>query len=266
MIRRRGIVMSVLALFGCLLAGLASAQTSTTGTLNGSVVDQSGGALPGVTVEAIHQPTGTKYDTVSSGDGRFQLPNVRVGGPYTVTATLSGFKDQTLTGLNVALGQTQSLDLKMGLATHDRERHRRPPAPPWCRRRERHPTCPAPTFKRCRRFRAASPTLRTNPFFNPTTLGSNGDKALSVAGRNNRYNNIQIDGAVNNDLFGLAASGTPGGQTGVQPISYDALGEIQLVVAPYDVRQEGGFSGGGINAITKSGGNAFQRHRLRVRP
>src|SRR5262249_4458648 len=77
-----------------------------------------------------------------------------------------------------------------------------------------------------------------------------------VAGRNNRYNNIQIDGAVNNDVFGLAASGTPGGQTGTQPISYDAIQELQLVVSPYDVRQ-GGFSGGSINMITRSGANNF---------
>src|SRR5690606_11936356 len=78
--------------------------------------------------------------------------------------------------------------------------------------------------------------------------------AVSVAGRNERYNSIQIDGAVNNDLFGLAATGTPGGQTDTQPISFDAIAQIQLVVSPYDVRQ-GGFSGGGINAVTKSGSN-----------
>jgi hypothetical protein len=77
-----------------------------------------------------------------------------------------------------------------------------------------------------------------------------------VAGRNNRYNNIQIDGAVNNDLFGLAASGAPGGQADTQPISLDAIQEIQLLVAPYDVRQ-GGFSGGGLNAVTRSGTNEF---------
>ena len=80
---------------------------------------------------------------------------------------------------------------------------------------------------------------------------------VSVAGRSNRYNNMQIDGAVNNDVFGLAATGTPGGQTCTQPVSLDAIQEVQLVVSPYDVRQ-GGFSGGGINAITKSGTNAFK--------
>src|SRR5205085_10113189 len=94
---------------------------------------------------------------------------------------------------------------------------------------------------------------RTNPYF---VIDPRDDSAttMQVAGRNNRYNNIQIDGAVNNDLFGLAATGTPGGQTGTQPISLDALAELQLVVAPYDVRQ-GGFSGGSINAVTRAATN-----------
>src|SRR5436190_2378623 len=77
---------------------------------------------------------------------------------------------------------------------------------------------------------------------------------MNVAGRNNRYNSIQNDGAVNNDLFGLAASGTPGGQANTQPIAIDALEQLQLVVSPYDVRQ-GGFTGGGVNAVTRSGTN-----------
>ena len=89
---------------------------------------------------------------------------------------------------------------------------------------------------------------RLSPYFDSQASGDgSGANALSVAGRNNRYNNIQIDGAVNNDLFGLADAGTPGGQTETQPISLDAIQEMQLVVSPYDVRQ-GGFSGGGINA------------------
>ena len=103
--------------------------------------------------------------------------------------------------------------------------------------------------------RSLTDLARTSAYFNP--IGLNEDPlAVSVAGRNNRYNNVQIDGAVNNDVFGLAASGTPGGQTETQPISLDAIQELQLVVSPYDVRQ-GGFSGGGINAITKSGTNKF---------
>ena len=97
---------------------------------------------------------------------------------------------------------------------------------------------------------------RTNPFFVKTSRNADSESFLSVAGRSGRYNNIQIDGAVNNDLFGLAAQGTPGGQANTEPISLDAVSELQLVVAPYDVRQSG-FSGGGINVITRSGSNLF---------
>ena len=79
---------------------------------------------------------------------------------------------------------------------------------------------------------------------------------LSVSGRNPRYNNISIDGAVNNDVFGLAATGTPGGQTGTNPIQLDAVQELQLVTSSFDVRQ-GGFTGGSVNIITKSGTNNF---------
>ncbi len=234
----------------------ARAQTLTTGTLSGVVTDQQGGVLPGVSVVAVHEPTGTRYETVSGGDGRFQIPNVRVGGPYTVTATLSGFKDQTEKNTSVGLGEERTLEFKMPIATLS----------------ETVTVIGQSTFSETRAGTAANvhsetieslPTIarsltdfaRTSPHFNESN-SNGGDSFLSVAGRNNRYNNIQIDGAVNNDLFGLAASGTPGGQTGTQPISLDAIQELQLVVAPYDVRQ-GGFSGGSINAITKSGSNAF---------
>jgi hypothetical protein len=103
--------------------------------------------------------------------------------------------------------------------------------------------------------RSLTDMARTSAYFNPIALNED-PLAVSVAGRNNRYNNVQIDGAVNNDVFGLAASGTPGGQTETQPISLDAIQELQLVVSPYDVRQ-GAFTGGGINAITRSGSNKF---------
>ena len=80
---------------------------------------------------------------------------------------------------------------------------------------------------------------------------------ISFAGTNNRYNSFQIDGAVSNDVFGLTASGTNGGQTGTNPISMETIEEVQVVIAPYDVRQSG-FTGGGINAVTKSGNNTFR--------
>jgi hypothetical protein len=106
--------------------------------------------------------------------------------------------------------------------------------------------------------RAITDIARLSPQFTPVGNGDgSGPDVLSVGGRSSRYNNIQIDGANNNDLFALAGnSGNPGGGTGTQAVSFDAIQEIQLVAAPYDVRQ-GGFTGGGINAITRSGTNDY---------
>lgn len=246
---------AVLALF--LVSHPAQAQNATTGNLSGTVTDQQGGVLPGVTVSATHEPTGTKYEGITNTEGRYQMPAVRVGGPYTVTATLSGFKDKTEADVTIGLGEARAVDFKLPLATVS-ETVTVVGASPVI------DTSRAGTASNVRQeiienlptiSRSITDVARTSPYFNESNTNG-GESFLSVAGRNNRYNNIQIDGAVNNDLFGLAASGTPGGQTGVQPISYDALGEIQLVVAPYDVRQ-GGFSGGSINAVTKSGTNRF---------
>jgi hypothetical protein len=230
------------------------AQTSTTGTLSGTMVDQQGGVLPGVSVVATHTGTGTKYEAVTQTDGRFQISNVRVGG-YTVAAMIGSFRTQTQSVV-VGLGEERIVDFKMVLESVAETITVSAAAPVIdTTRAGTGSNIPTETIDSLPTIaRSITDVARTNPFFNPTTLGSNGDKALSVAGQHNRYNNIQIDGAVNNDLFGLADTGTPGGQTGTQPISYDVISEIQLVVAPYDVRQ-GGFAGGGLNIVTKSGAN-----------
>ena len=105
---------AVLALLG---AGPALAQNATTGNLSGTVTDQQGGVLPGATVTATHEPTGTKYEGLTTAEGRYQMPAVRVGGPYTVTATLSGFKDKTESDVTVGLGEAREVDFKLPLAT-----------------------------------------------------------------------------------------------------------------------------------------------------
>lgn len=239
------------------VAAPASAQTTTTGVISGSVADPQGGVLPGATIVAVHVPTGRAYEAVAMADGRFIVQNVQVGGPYTVTVAMSGFRKSEQTGVFVNLGEERSLTFKLALESVTETVT---------------VTAEAPTIDTTRAGAAANisgevketlPTIsrslidivRTNPYFNAITT-NNTVTAVSVAGRNARYNSIQIDGAVNNDLFGLAETGTPGGQTDTQPISLDAIAQIQLVVSPYDVRQ-GGFSGGGINAVTKSGTNKF---------
>jgi hypothetical protein len=240
-----------------LVAAAASAQTVTTGSLAGVVVDAQKGVLPGATVVATHTPTGTKYETVTDADGRFNILNMRVG-PYSVTAELSGFRKEEQADIPVTLGEQRSIEFTLRIESIAEtvevigqssiiDSSRAGTADNISARAVET----LPTIQR-----NIVDIARTSPYFNPAGLNED-PLALSVAGRNNRYNNVQIDGAVNNDVFGLAASGTPGGQTEAQPISLDAIQELQLVVSPYDVRQ-GGFSGGGINAITKSGSNALR--------
>ncbi len=245
------------------LAGVlsASAQTVTTGSIAGTVTDPQGGVLPSAIVVAVHVPTGTSYETVAKADGRFVILDVRVGGPYTVTVKMAGFKDAEHRDLTVTLGQQLELSFKLEVQAVS-ETVTVTGAPPPI-----DTTVAGAGGNISPEVKDALPTInrsivdvvRTNPLFNSIDggSGSGGNNVISVAGTSFRYNSVQIDGAANNDLFGLASSGgLPGGATGSQPISFDAIQEIQLVVSPYDVRQ-GGFSGGGINAITKSGSNVL---------
>ncbi len=238
----------------------ASAQTVTTGSFSGVLKDAQGGVLPGATVTAVHVPTGTTYEAVTEADGRYQILNVRVGGPYTITASLSGFRPSEVKDVTVALGQTQIVDFTLQLASMSEtvEVTAQTPVIDTTRAGAADNISNAvkdllPTISR-----SIPDIVRINPMFNSLGSGSgDGASVVSVAGTSFRYNGLQIDGAANNDLFGLASSaGAPGGTAETQPISFDAIQEIQLVVSPYDVRQ-GGFAGGGINAITKSGSNEF---------
>ena len=245
----------------CALLALAPAAfaQSTTGTITGAALATDGSALPGVTIEAIHTPTGTRYDTVTGGDGRFTIPNVRVGGPYRVTGTLEGFRTFETNDVNVGLGTPAEVGVRMALAsvteaitvTATADDIINPNRTGSSSQVTEEQIQTLPTVNR-----SLQDFARTNPYFrvDPTDVSST---RVNVAGRNNRYNSIQIDGAVNNDLFGLADTGTPGGQTDAQPISLDAIETLQLVVSPYDVRY-GGFTGGGINAVTRSGTNDWR--------
>lgn len=244
----------------CLLlvfAAAAAAQTVTTGNIAGTVTDTQGGVLPGATVTAVHTPTGTSYEAVTGADGRFSVLNVRVG-PYTVSVALTGFREQKQEAVDVALGQERTVDFKLPIATVSEtvEVLAQSPQIDLSRAGTADNISNAVKESLPTISRSLTDIARISPLFVAQGSGAgDGPAALSVAGNSYRYNSLQIDGAVNNDLFGLASSaGTPGGTAETQPISLDAIQEIQLVVTPYDVRQ-GGFSGGGINAITKSGTN-----------
>jgi hypothetical protein len=251
--------LTVAICFALLSVTSAAAQTVTTGNITGTVTDAQGGVLPGATVVATHTETGTKYEAVTGGDGRYSILNVRVGS-YTLTANMSGFKDQKQDKVQVQLGAEQTADFKLALASVSEtvDVVANTPLIDLGRAgtadninnavKENLPTI----------SRSLADIVRISPMFNAQGSGAgDGAATVSVAGNSPRYNNLQIDGAANNDMFGLAGSaGAPGGAAETQPISLDAIQEIQLVVSPYDVRQ-GGFSGGGINAVTKSGTNTL---------
>lgn len=254
---RRRLAAALLTALGLGAAG-ASAQV-TNGTLAGPVTAETDGSLlPGVTIAAVHVPTGTVYAATTGGDGRFVLPNVRVGGPYTITATLDGFQPAEASGVTVNLGATTEVPIQLGLAELAETIEVVGTAAEVINP-NRTGSASAVSLDQIESLptvrRSLQDFARTNPYFNVDASDASSTR-MTVAGRNNRYNSIQIDGAVNNDLFGLADTGTPGGQTDSQPISLDAIEQLQLVVSPYDVRQ-GGFTGGGLNAVTRSGSNEF---------
>jgi hypothetical protein len=241
-----------------LCASLAFGQGLTTGVLSGVVTDADNAVLPGVTVEAVHIDTGTRYSGQTGGDGQFSFQNVRPG-PYVVSASLEGFHPQEITDSIVTLGETTVLSFRLELETVTETvtvvGESNPLITP-SRTGNASNISTGQIESLPNIDRGFNDFARLNPFMVPQAENEDPD-AISVAGRSTRFNNIQIDGAVNNDLFGLADSGTPGGQTETPPISMDAVAEMKLVVADYDVRN-GGFTGGSINAITRNGTNAFK--------
>ena len=244
----------------CMLLAPALLAQVTSGNIAGTVsAKQDSSAIPGVTVEAVHLPTGTRYTAVSGANGYYQIPNAKVGGPYRLTATLEGFKPTTAEKVEVRIGETTNVPLTLGLAAVSEAITVTAVSDPVINPNHTGSESQV-TTKQIETLPTVNRTMqdfaRTNPYFTVNASDATATE-MNVAGRNNRYNNIQIDGAVNNDLFGLAGTGTPGGQANTSPISLDAIQQIQLVVSPYDVRQ-GGFTGGGVNAVTRSGTNRFE--------
>ncbi|MDO7874136.1 TonB-dependent receptor [Hymenobacter sp. ASUV-10] len=251
---RHSLLRHFLLVFVLLLsARLGWSQGSTTAAMNGLISDKTGAALPGATVLATHTPTGTNYGVSTNADGRFNIQGMRVGGPYTVKITFVGYQDIVRDNVYLTLGQNLRLDVGLTEATTELSgvtvTGRRDPVI----NAGRTGAATTVTREQIQNLPTISRSLQDFTRLTPQSSSPPGG-GTSVGGGNNRYNNITIDGAVNNDVFGLAGSGTPGGQAGTQPIALDALQEIQVVVAPYDVKL-GNFTGGGINAVTRSGTN-----------
>jgi hypothetical protein len=231
-------------------------QGSTTSAINGKITDQAGQPLPGANIVVIHVPTNTTYGAASDFDGYYRISNMRPGGPYTVTISYVGYSDFSESGLQLTLGQTTSINKELVESASTLDEvvvtairnnvfdSNRTGAETTVSQRDLA-TIPSAS-------RSIADFLRATPQAQ-LTEGSDGF-SVSLGGQNNRFNSINVDGAVSNDVFGLAGSGTDGGQTGANPFSIDALEQIQIQLAPFDVKISG-FTGGAINAITRSGSN-----------
>lgn len=232
-------------LMGMFLSFSGFAQV-TTSALNGIVKDDKGEGLPGATVVAVHTPTGTRYATATDVAGRYAIPSVRVGGPYSVSVTYVGYKEQTKSDVYASLGSSAIVDftlvedgklLEDVVVTATRSDVFNSQKTGAATNISKEALTQLPTVSR-----SINDYTRLTP-------QSNGN---SFAGRDGRYNNVQIDGANFNNGFGLSSNPLPGGGG----LSIDAIEEIQVNIAPYDVRQAG-FTGAGINAVTRSGTNQF---------
>ena len=228
----------------------ARAEGVTSGAITGTVSDPQGRPVPGAAVVAVHEPSGSRYGIDSRADGRFTIPGLKVGGRYTVTVTLDGFEAGLLRDVIVNLGTATNLSLVLGdvaLAAEITVTARS-----------------SDVFSSARTGAAttvARPALATLPrirdrldeFSRLTPQHSGGAFGGAFAGTDGRLNNITVDGS----SFNTFGGGQPGDRTNVAPIATEALEEIQVSVAPYDVRQ-GNFVGAGVNAVTRGGGNAFR--------
>ncbi len=244
-LRMERLAFAMLLLFG--LATGAAAQGVTTSGIAGVVKDQQGLAVPGVTVTAVHVPSGTTYTAVTQTDGRFTIPGMRVGGPYTVTAELSGFQPAKRENLSLALGVTADVDLTLSVAATSETVDVVATADPVF---SSNRTGAATAVTRQNLETMPTHSGRLESFVRLTPQSSGG---LSF-GQDNRLNNITVDGSYFNNSFGLG--GAPGDRTGVAPISVDSIEQVQVNIAPYDVRQ-GNFIGAGVNTVTRSGTNQY---------
>ena len=241
-----------LILLGIVLLGIvlsAAAQVTTSGI--GGKVTTAGEEAIGATVTARHLPSGTTYRAVTNASGRFAIQGMRVGGPYSVEISYVGHKTKSFDRVALSLGE--SADLSCNLEEDNEVLQELVVTGRRGLEASRNGAAQSIGIGEIGRMPSISHGIADVARLNPQLSVSNGG-ALSFAGTNNRYNVFQIDGAMNNDVFGLTNNGSNGGQAGTQPVSMETIEQIQVSVAPFDVRQSG-FTGGSINAITKSGTN-----------
>ncbi len=237
----------LLALVAMFFVALSASAQVTTSAMSGVVTDENQEALIGATVTALHTPSGTKYNAVTNIDGRYTMRGMRPGGPYTVTVSYIGYQTRQIEDVTLQLAETYDLNVDMSLGANTLG--------------EVVITSEATKFRAEKTGAATNinstqisslPTV-TRSLTDVTRLSPYGGNGMSFAGTDGRLANFTVDGANFNNNFGLS-DGLPGGGN---PISIEAIEEMQVVISPYDVRQTN-FIGGGVNAVTKSGTNTFR--------
>ena len=240
---------------------LVSAQVShlsaqvTTSSISGNVTATNKQSIQSASIVLIHQPTGTKYGVATSADGRYRIGNLLPGGPYKLTVSYVGFDKEEKSDIYLNLGSDQQLDLEL--------------KPQGTQLTEVTVSAGRRDIRSGAGSRITREQIRTLPSLSRSlpdmTRTTPQNTNNSFAGTNFRYNNVTIDGAINNDAIGFSpslggqsgTSGMPGSSTRTNPVSLDAIQDIQVYLAPFDVKI-GNFLGGSVNAVTRSGTNKLE--------
>jgi len=245
---KKSIMMSLLSLF----VTITSFGQITNSTLSGVVKNEKGEVLVGATIHAVHQPTGSEYKSSSNKSGVYTIPAVRVGGPYVIHVSYVGYKKNEVTDINTALGLTTNVNFVLiedskslkevvvvGTKNNVFSKDKTGASQQFGRRElQTIPITGARTIDGITKY---------NPFGSGSSFGA----------QDSRLNNFTIDGSQFNNGFGLGSSAQAGGRTGSSAISLDAIDQLQVNIAPFDIRQSG-FVGAGINAVTRSGTNKIE--------
>ena len=224
-----------------------NAQVTTSG-MNGTVVDQNGQPLVGATVVAVHTPSGTQYGAVTDKNGNYNLQGLRTGGPYSVTFSFVGYQSVEFPGLMLSLGQT----LKRDAFLKDSQELEAVVIKADGRNSSMNVNRAGAITSISNEQIELMPTVNRsmNDIMKLTPQASSTTSGLAIGGGNYRQSYVTVDGAAFNNMFGIGGNLPAGGS----PISLDALEQVSVSVTPFDVRQSG-FTGGAINAVTKSGTN-----------
>ncbi|HPY22255.1 MAG TPA: carboxypeptidase regulatory-like domain-containing protein [Bacteroidales bacterium] len=241
------LIKKLLPLVALLFFSFSASAQITTSSINGQILSDSGEKLVGATVIAVHVPSGTNYYAVANIDGRYAIQGMRPGGPYEIRVHLLGYQTSLFQDIVLQLGVTFTQDAVLTISTEELEGVVVIASPSSKFSNEKTGAATNISSSQISRMptinRSISDIARISPYAN----------GMSFAGGDGRSTNFTVDGANFNNNFGLSPN-LPGGGN---PISMDAIDEIQVVIAPFDVRQTN-FIGGGINAITKSGTNTFK--------